>query len=141
MDENFYPAWFEDDDYAIRVHHSGMKAVRYNDTPLLHGDINGSLDYVSGMMTTLYKTRRMGNDLWQWRKMFEAGQVFSKTYLESKWGIRITRRNRFDCKGIDSMNGECKTGFLTPFHNPQYNLSYWQLNETVRSIIVAAALK
>ena len=138
MDENFYPAWFEDDDYAIRVHHGGFKAIQYNDTPLLHGEVDGSKDYVSGMMVQLYKTRHMDSSAWAWRRTFEASQGYAKGYLEHKWGIRITRRNRFDCKRIAAMNGDCKTGFLLPFNNAANNLSYWQLNQTARGVIMAA---
>jgi hypothetical protein len=43
FDENFYPAYYEDDDYAIRVHLSEkFYAVKLEDTPLMHGEIDGT---------------------------------------------------------------------------------------------------
>ena len=54
FDENFYPAYYEDDDYGIRIRHSNYKAFRYDNTPLLHGEIDGSKDYLSGLFVQLY---------------------------------------------------------------------------------------
>ena len=42
FDENIYPAAWEDDDYSIRVALSGMHAARFDQTPLLHGERDGS---------------------------------------------------------------------------------------------------
>jgi GT2 family glycosyltransferase len=76
FDENYYPAYYEDDDYAIRVHHSGMKAIRFNDTALLHGELDGSLDYLSGIFSYLYLTpkEKITSSLKIWKKTFEYGK-------------------------------------------------------------------
>jgi hypothetical protein len=43
FDENFYPAYYEDDDYAIRIHLSQhFYATKLENTPLMHGEIDGS---------------------------------------------------------------------------------------------------
>ena len=43
FDENFYPAYYEDDDYAIRIHLSNhFYATKLENTPLMHGEIDGS---------------------------------------------------------------------------------------------------
>jgi GT2 family glycosyltransferase len=44
-DENFYPAYFEDNDYAIRVHYSNYEARHLDNTPLIHGNVDGSKVY------------------------------------------------------------------------------------------------
>lgn len=61
FDENIYPAYYEDDDYGIRIHHAGMHAVKFNNTPRLHGSIDGSKDYESGIFQNLYVTKDRNN--------------------------------------------------------------------------------
>ena len=53
FDENFYPAYYEDDDYGIRVRLSNYQAVKFENTPMLHGMIDGSKDYLSGLFSNL----------------------------------------------------------------------------------------
>ena len=89
FDENFYPAYYEDDDYAIRTHLAQMHALKFNDTALLHGEIDGSKDYLSGVFKELYiGPEKKSPAMLKWRRMFEYGQAVSKTYIEKKWGIR-----------------------------------------------------
>jgi len=87
MDENFYPAYYEDDDYAIRIHYSGLKAIKYQDTPLLHGEIDGSKDYASGIFKELYWKPKNDLATKRWKKMFEYGVIVSTKYIASKWGL------------------------------------------------------
>jgi choline dehydrogenase-like flavoprotein len=86
-DENFYPAYYEDDDYAIRIHYSGLKAIKYQDTPLLHGEIDGSKDYASGIFKELYWKPKNDLATKRWKKMFEYGVIVSTKYIASKWGL------------------------------------------------------
>lgn len=53
-----------------------MKAIRFNDTALLHGEIDGSLDYLSGIFSYLYLTpkEKITSSLKIWKKTFEYGK-------------------------------------------------------------------
>ncbi len=132
FDENFYPAYYEDDDYAIRVHHSGaFAAARFNNTPLLHGDLDGSKDYLSGLFTQLYLRPDKSAATDAWRRSHELGVRRSVSYIESKWGIKtgdFKDKNKLDCKSVEGINGRCSTGFSRPFNNPQHSLAHWELS-------------
>lgn len=141
MDENFYPAYYEDDDYAIRIHYSGLKAIRYPDTPLIHGEIDGSKDYASGIFKELYWKPKNDEATKKWKKMFEFGVKTSTKYIASKWGLTFIGKSnklRLDCKTVVAINKMCKTPYKIPFNNTNYNLSYWDFNASLRNSIVAA---
>jgi hypothetical protein len=139
MDENYYPAYYEDDDYAIRVHHSGLQAVRFNNTPLLHGDIDGSKDYLSGVFANLYLSPGAKSDpaVKAWRRMHETGIRYSQSYFQRKWGVNLKdKRVKFDCKSVSAINGDCRTTFSRPFNESGYSLSHWELDPVMRAAIV-----
>ena len=55
FDENFYPAYYEDDDYAIRIHLSQhFYATKLENTPLMHGEIDGSKGSLFTLHTFIY---------------------------------------------------------------------------------------
>ena len=141
MDENFYPAYYEDDDYAIRIHYSGYKAIRYADTPLLHGEIDGSKDYASGIFKELYWKPKNDDATKRWKKMFEFGVKTSTKYIASKWGLSFIGKSnklQLDCKTVIAINKICKTPYTIPFNNSNHNLSYWNLDINIRNSIIAA---
>jgi hypothetical protein len=47
LDENFYPAYYEDDDYGIRIHLSGLHALQFNNTSKFTGRTHASLRSVT----------------------------------------------------------------------------------------------
>ena len=102
FDENIYPAYYEDDDYSIRVVLSGMHGVRFENTHLQHGPFNGSIGHPSGTQMTVRKKSDDTNQL-IWRKLFKIAVPQTKAYLTLKWGR--TRCLPKDCKKIDGMNG------------------------------------
>ena len=144
FDENFYPAYYEDDDYGIRIHHSGFKAQRWDNTPLLHGTIDGSKDYLSGLFVQLYLHPDKSAATDAWRKSHEAGVSVSKAYIEAKWGVNMggfKMAAKLDCKTLQGLNEGCKTGFTLPFNGttPHESLSSWKLlNETIQRMVLAA---
>ena len=90
FDENIYPAYYEDTDYAFRIHLSGMKAYHFPRIHLIHGSINGSSDYISGIQDTLLptygtKAKEVKTNLLVLRCLFEKGLVASKKYIHLKW--------------------------------------------------------
>ncbi len=142
VDENFYPAYYEDDDYGIRIHHSALTAARFNNTPLLHGEIDGSKDYLSGLFTQLYLRPEKSAAVDSWRRAHELGVQRSVGYIEGKWGVRMgdfKSKKKLDCKSLEGINSLCATGYKTPFNDPRHNLSFWELSEDTRHRIFDAA--
>eukprot|EP00597_Dinobryon_sp_UTEXLB2267_P008438 CAMPEP_0170085274 /NCGR_PEP_ID=MMETSP0019_2-20121128/20198_1 /TAXON_ID=98059 /ORGANISM="Dinobryon sp., Strain UTEXLB2267" /LENGTH=236 /DNA_ID=CAMNT_0010301653 /DNA_START=401 /DNA_END=1111 /DNA_ORIENTATION=- len=131
FDENFYPAYYEDDDYAIRIHLSNrFYAAKLENTPLLHGEIDGSKDYLSGLFSQLYLHPEKSPAVDAWRHSHELGMKVSVPYIEQKWGIKVgdfKSKTKLDCKSIDGLNNHCRVGFLTPFNDSTSNLSTWIL--------------
>lgn len=145
FDENFYPAYYEDDDFAIRTHHAGFKALKFHNTSMLHGEIDGSKDYLSGIFSSLYmapKSDSQDMDLIQWKKIHEYGTQLSKDYIEKKWGISMGsfKKKSFDCKTLDGINAHCQTGYLLPFNNNNNSntLASWTLDPDRRQKILNA---
>ena len=142
LDENYYPAYYEDDDYAIRVFQSGMHAMRFNSTPLLHGTIDGSKDYESGVAKAIYFVENKKDPaIVTWRKLFEAGVKHSEAYLQRKWGIVTSKNNKhkIDCKSVVGMNGGCSVPYRHPFNDSTKSLSWWILEQDGRNGILRSA--
>lgn len=134
FDENFYPAYYEDDDYAIRIHYSSYHAVRFNNTPLLHGEIDGSKDYLSGLFTQLYLRPEKNAATDEWRRAHEAGMKVSVPYIEAKWGAKMgdfKSKTKLDCKSLEGINSKCITPYKRPFNDEKHNLSYWEMSAEV----------
>jgi len=113
FDENFYPAYYEDDDYAIRFSLTNLTALRFKHTPMMHGEMRGSAKYVSGIYSNLFSSNVAGggssgsagkgiaqhiysdavemtmSDLNRWRKTHNEGVNRSREHLEKKWGIKV----------------------------------------------------
>lgn len=144
MDENFYPAYYEDDDYAIRVHLSGFRAMRFNGTALQHGELDGSKDYLSGIFEQLYmnpdKKLMKSAAMQSWQKMFVKGQAVSKDYIEKKWGMHFDKKKKgyTPCKSVEGINQLCRPGYTRPFNDPTLNLSSWTLDQNLRDSIIQA---
>ena len=142
LDENYYPAYYEDDDYAIRVYQSGMHAARFNNTPLLHGTIDGSKDYESGVAKAIYFVKNKKDPaIVIWRRLFEAGVKHSEAYLQRKWGIITNKKNpqKVDCKSVIGMNGGCNVPYRRPFNDSSKPLSWWVLEQDGRNSILQSA--
>jgi len=68
FDENFYPAYFEDNDYHYRIKLAGLRAVKTNRAPYFHF---GS------------RTIRENEDI---REVSNAGYLANRDYYAKKWG-------------------------------------------------------
>lgn len=143
MDENFYPAYYEDDDYGIRVSLSSFKAVKFQDTPMLHGQIDGSKDYLSGLFSNLYMTKKLSRGEIAWKQAQELGQVLSKAYIEKKWNIKMPgfkdKIKAVDCKTVAGINGNCVVGYRSPHGDNTKTLRDWSLNEQEFNNLLAIA--
>ncbi len=155
MDENLYPAYFEDVDYAVRVHLSGYRAVVLPKTPLMHGSLNGSMDYLSGVFDELYLHPTMtGAELAHRRQEHYLGVTYAHDYLERKWGAalgsfakdgsyrepgRAALRGRplLQCRSASSINGEggCNPAFKTPFGRSGVGIDWWEMDWRAREEI------
>ena len=156
MDENLYPAYFEDADYAVRVSLSGFRAARLPDTPLLHGQLDGGTDYLSGLFEQLYLHPQVsGAELARRRREQFRGALAGKKYLERKWGVSVGRFSedgsyhgpsaaerqaapQLNCKSVDSINGDggCNPTHKTPFGLPGAGLDYWQMDWVARTAVL-----
>lgn len=147
-DENFYPAYYEDEDYGIRVHLSGLKAARFNNTALLHGEIDGSKDYLSGTFDQLYLHPKQDAEALNWRATHQRGVQYGKQYIEKKWGVSVgymdargtfhAGRKKLDCKSLDGINKHCGAalGFKVPFNDPGNSIHHWKLDQDGRNGIL-----
>lgn len=147
-DENFYPAYYEDEDYGIRVHLSGLKAARFNDTALLHGEIDGSKDYLSGTFDQLYLHPKQDLDALNWRATHQRGVQYGKQYIEKKWGVSVgymdargsfhPARKKLNCKSLDGINKHCGEAldFKAPFNDPSNSIHHWKLDQDARRAIL-----
>ena len=68
FDENFYPAYFEDNDYHMRINLAGFKAVK----------VNTAIYYHYGSMTI-----KEGADI---KRLSNAHYLKNKEYYKTKWG-------------------------------------------------------
>lgn len=135
FDENYYPAYFEDDDYSVRVHLSSLHARQFNNTPLIHGEVDGSKAYISGLVDLLFyhppKTKKI--DIW--RDSFQRGVKRAGEYFNEKWGAdtakKLNEKGMVPCKTADGINSHCKGTFLHPFNNTLYNITDWVMRQEV----------
>eukprot|EP01038_Epipyxis_sp_PR26KG_P004874 gene4874-6830_t len=135
FDENFYPGFYEDDDYAIRISLSAFRVHHFNDVHLKHGEINGSVDYMSGLMTHLYHAKYNKNqgqaDVDHWRQKHQQGVKHAEVYISKKWGIHLNSK-KLDCKPPSKIKS-CVVPYRNPFNNNLLNISSWIfLNETLQ---------
>lgn len=161
MDENFYPAYYEDVDYGIRISLSGFKAHRIPSTPLLHGALDGSRDYLSGLFEQLYLRPNVADaDLSYRRDVQYRGALHGHFYIEKKWNVSVgsfeidgsykppskshmAGRGELDCKSVDGINGNgaCNPGHKTPFgltnmSDEKVTIASWQLDKKARQEIL-----
>lgn len=150
MDENFYPAYYEDEDYGIRVRLSGLKAVKFEDTPMHHGELDGSKDYLSGLFDELYLNPKQDEASQKWRKSHQRGVQYAHSYLEKKWGVEVGHFDsrgtfhsppnsvpKLDCKSVEGINGKCHPVYKAPFNNQSMVIKDWSLNAAERAKITA----
>lgn len=150
MDENFYPAYYEDEDYGIRVRLSGLKAVKFENTPMHHGELDGSKDYLSGLFNELYLNPKQDEESLKWRKSHQRGVQHAHSYLERKWGVEVGHFDsrgtfhsppknvpKLDCKSVEGINGKCHPAYTTPFNDSSMSIRDWQLDASERAKITA----
>jgi hypothetical protein len=142
FDENFYPAYFEDDDYSVRVHLSTLHARHFNSTPLLHGEVDGSKEYISGLVDLLFYRPPKTKEIDIWRASFQKGVKRAGIYFDEKWGAGTSKslnvKGEVKCKTAEGINTRCGGTFSHPFNNSLYGLSYWTLRPEVAQHIEEA---
>lgn len=117
FDENFWPVFFEDNDYTGRLHCEGIKAIQFDDCPLLHNEALGKTgEYVSG--TRLLD--KHGPDI---QFAMNTGSVM----ISRKWGGVIGCR----------VTGDCKPPSCHPFNDASKSARDWSFNAQYRQCLVA----
>lgn len=134
FDENFYPAYYEDDDYGIRIYLASFQAARFLKANVSHGGVDGSRKYISGVESTLIAKKKEKLVLTQsqifWKKCFKQGVEFSRAYISAKWNIRLSATTiQPICKSFRGINRLCKVGFTHPFNDTTKDIRYWKLDE------------
>lgn len=102
FDENFFPAYYEDIDYVIRIRLSGLREVTFSDVVIYHVR-NGStkndkfremIDY-SKLVNREYIIRKWGNGS-------ERGEpYFGAPFLDQKFGLSIPKKERHAPYGVE----------------------------------------
>jgi GT2 family glycosyltransferase len=78
FDENLYPAYCEDADYIMRLHHRPIKKVCQLSKPYLHGDGLANEYYTHGS-----QTKKTSNEL---TARLNEINLINFEYLNEKWG-------------------------------------------------------
>merc|ERR1712166_1397803 len=107
FDENIWPAYYEDNDYAIRVQLSGLRVSMLKGAKVGHGNhADGSTGYQSGTIIA----QGMSAAARKHKPMMDRGIGAAQRYLELKWGTH----------GVP-------TNFAGPWNNDRLPLSAWTL--------------
>ena len=142
FDENFYPAYYEDDDYSVRVHLSSLHARQFNNTPLIHGEVDGSKVYISGLVDLLFYHPPKTREIDIWRDSFQKGVKRSAAYFDEKWGRDTAKtlniKGEVPCKTAEGINSRCEGTYKHPFNNSMFPINYWSLRPEVLSHIESA---
>lgn len=142
FDENFYPAYYEDDDYSVRVHLSELHARQFNNTPLIHGEVDGSKAYISGLVDLLFYHPPKTREIDIWRNSFQIGVKRAGEYFNEKWGSNTAKllnaKESVPCKTAQGINQYCNGTYRHPFNNPLFNISYWTMRPEVLAHIDSA---
>jgi len=126
FDENIYPMFHEDDDYAVRVRLSGAKVSRFTDVKVGHGQFrDGSKRYISGTVEFLRSEYEAPQKLYDFdkapfTKMVERGQEANPAYIQQKWG------NISECKYPHLME-TCDVEYSTPFNCRGTSIKEWSI--------------
>jgi hypothetical protein len=142
FDENFYPAYYEDDDYSVRVHLSNLHARQFNNTPLIHGEVDGSKAYISGLVDLLFYHPPKTREIDIWRNSFQIGVKRAGEYFNEKWGANtakhLNEKGSVPCKTALGINHYCNGTYRHPFNNPDFNISFWSMRQEVLAHIDSA---
>eukprot|EP01041_Mallomonas_annulata_P003629 gene3629-7226_t len=118
FDENFFPAFYEDSDWSVRLRLGAVKVITLETVKLWHGDSprNGTVQnaYFSG-------TRLFVNALPYWDAISRYGIRHNRIYFQKKWNCSYSI-------GISINTSQCQHS--TPFGNHTYNISTWIKNST-----------
>lgn len=76
FDESFYPAYFEDFDYAIRLHNKSIKTITGLNHSYYHGD---TTDYIESGSQTAKTSPLLA-------EKFNRSKEMNLSYLQAKWG-------------------------------------------------------
>ena len=102
FDENFFPAYYEDIDYVIRIRLSGLREVTFSDI-IIHHVRNGStkddkfremINY-SKIINREYIIRKWGNGA------EKCEPTFCTPFLDQKFGLYIPKKQRHAPYGIE----------------------------------------
>eukprot|EP00931_Biecheleriopsis_adriatica_P052049 TRINITY_DN30244_c0_g1_i1.p1 TRINITY_DN30244_c0_g1~~TRINITY_DN30244_c0_g1_i1.p1 ORF type:complete len:414 (+),score=52.42 TRINITY_DN30244_c0_g1_i1:50-1291(+) len=127
FDENFYPAYYEDTDYAIRLRRTKLKKLAWNDVYVGHSnDVNETkkAKYKSGTTLTANKLEAKGSSNFQ--ELKKRGVRSARNYLHKKW-----------CYDLDGkVTKQCPQEYDHPWNNASYNLEDWTLEKARRQWIL-----
>lgn len=139
FDENYFPGYYEDDDYAMRIFRSKHYVKQFNDVILSHRELNGTHIYISGLWDNLNHlqatTKELKESKQRWKEAFNLGDSKARDYFYRKWGLpmntRGERRNH-NCKPAKVINVRCAKVWDHPFNNTNTAYSFWELEEDAK---------
>jgi len=140
FDENFYPAYMEDIDYAYLLLLSGFKVAMFPDALVAHGPIeHGENNYISGTTFTIRSVRhkyantsnleRLGV-VSSLESLIARGIRSNLQYYALKWGYMP----EYPCLSVDSLTTRvnCSIDWTLPFNSSNFDLRTWRLGDCRR---------
>jgi glycosyltransferase involved in cell wall biosynthesis len=143
FDENFYPAYIEDVDYAYRLLLSGFKVAMFPNALVAHGPIDhGEKNYVSGTTFNIRFIRHkyvntanterlaVASGL---QNLVDRGIQSNLQYYAQKWGALP----KSPCLSVDKLTARttCSINWTHPFNNSDLSLRDWRMASRRRTWI------
>ena len=133
FDENFYPAYMEDVDFARRLFLSGLRVAMFPGALVAHGpEENGEKFYISGTTFIIQKYANSTNTkkvdvASQLQKLVNRGIQSSLNYYALKWGREPEPKS--PCLTVKQLmdGANCSTGWKRPFNSSNMSLRDWRL--------------
>lgn len=143
FDENFYPAYMEDVDYAYRLLLSGFKVAMFPDALVAHGPVDhGEKNYISGTTFTIRSIRHKHADTTNTERLgvasglqnlVDRGIQSNLQYYAQKWGALPES----PCLSVDKMTARtnCSMNWTLPFNKSDLSLRDWLVGSRRRTWI------
>ena len=135
FDENVFPAYYEDDEYKIRMRAAGICLSKYRRHTVIHGEA-GQRSYLSGTMRATHRAD-------PFRALVARGRMLNQVYVAQKWGQLINATSgawssaaahHGDEERCDPSSRPAE-GFSRPFGDANLPLGFWRLDRDRRKYI------
>ena len=118
FDENFFPAYYEDDDYVLRMFLAELEVYALPDVVAYHGDTENAVGYVGG-------SGKQADSVQANEYNSELGRAQHEEYMKFKWG-RAAGSFSY-AWSLSEIRDACARGerFCSPYGIGHRSISYW----------------